>query len=438
MLAGDSDWRSSTRSWRWRRLEHVLLVLAAWLSAGARAGAAEPSSAARDAFAEGTRLVKEQRWAEALGAFEHAQSQRPHATTAFNIGFCLRALGRYTAAATRFREALRREEESHELGPTLAEQARLFEVEAASTIGRVAFVVTPADAAVAIDGRSLEASAHHDAVALGEPAPSGTPLSSGRAVVELDPGRHLVALTHQGFSRVVVPLDVRVGATLFVDRTEWSVRRFLDAGGVALDLPPSAGGGATCANASMPSAPATCMTPIEAERICRAAGGRLPTFHELSFLIGGLRNQRYPWGSDTPSCNDAVIERFEVEGAGQRCSSANLGGFPVGPVPASEPYGRDVLTLPGGDAILHLVGNVSEIVRGTDQFLCRTTSSVMDDPRCSTNVWTQMGGSYLILRGADSVAATMATGDAKITTGFRCVYDAPRATRSRMAQDFPL
>jgi hypothetical protein len=224
----------------------------------------------------------------------------------------------------------------------------------------------------------------------------------------------------------------------FVDRTEWSVRRFLDAGGVALDLPPSAGGGATCANASMPSAPATCMTPIEAERICRAAGGRLPTFHEFSFLIGGLRNQRYPWGSDTPSCNDAVIERFEVEGAGQRCSSANLGGFPVGPVPASEPYGRDVLTLPGGDAILHLVGNVSEIVRGTDQFLCRTTSSVMDDPRCSTNVWTQMGGSYLILRGADSVAATMATGDAKITTGFRCVYDAPRATRSRMAQDFPL
>jgi hypothetical protein len=80
---------------------------------GALAGAA-PSAAAQaggreeavEAFDEGTRLADEGRWADALPLFRRAYELTGVPTALFNVGFALRALGRYVESRAAFDELL--------------------------------------------------------------------------------------------------------------------------------------------------------------------------------------------------------------------------------------------------------------------------------------------------------------------------------------------
>ncbi len=191
----------------------VTIVAVLVLLLGARSAAAqEPSGRARESFAEGNRLVREERWSEALAAFERARKDRAHASTSFNVGVCLRALGRYSGAARSFHEAIARDGENHELAPGAAEQAKIYETEMRAAVGYIALELEPADATIIVDGRALERDG--DRFVLGEPTTTAAPLPSGKGLLELDPGRHIVQLAAVGFSRVALPLEVRTGATL--------------------------------------------------------------------------------------------------------------------------------------------------------------------------------------------------------------------------------
>jgi formylglycine-generating enzyme required for sulfatase activity len=127
-----------------------------------------------------------------------------------------------------------------------------------------------------------------------------------------------------------------------------------------------------------------CMTPSEAARACAKVGGSLPTFHEMSLLAGGLREQNYPWGNEPPSCADAVVARVSLNRTPALCASKELGGYPVGPRSVDERAARDVLALPGAN-VLQLGGNISEWVTATNAPTCVEESSMSircDEMKC--------------------------------------------------------
>src|SRR5262249_16858609 len=79
-----------------RRIELLLAFVALMALFPRRALADDDADAARAAFVEGTTLVKNAQWAEALAAFERADKLKSHPVTTYNIAACERAMGRYT------------------------------------------------------------------------------------------------------------------------------------------------------------------------------------------------------------------------------------------------------------------------------------------------------------------------------------------------------
>jgi len=173
---------------------------------------------AKSAFLEGTKLVGETRWAEALTAFERAQARVPHAITTFNIGVCERALGRYTAARRTFLLAL----DEDRIGTTslperLKQDTQGFLEEMDSLLVRVTVSVKPANASLAVDGRPLSIVAGSDPSALpvavaGLRAPGkGEPVPAKRFVMEMDFGRHVLTFSRPGHSDAIVARDFAPG-----------------------------------------------------------------------------------------------------------------------------------------------------------------------------------------------------------------------------------
>lgn len=168
--------------------------------------------AARAEFLKGAELVRQERWAEALGAFERASAKKSHAITTFNIAQCERALGQYTRARRALFEALDRDQEAAggELPDPAREEARAMATELEHLLPRVAVTLQPSDAALAIDGRPLEpglASAAGDAPAFvaGTAAPGpGTPIHHVRFAVVMNPGTHVITVSRRGYQDVVL------------------------------------------------------------------------------------------------------------------------------------------------------------------------------------------------------------------------------------------
>ena len=102
-----------------RRLRALLVGslcfgLAATAPAVARCQSGSEDEVARDRarFAEAVALADEERYAEALEAFEALQRSRPHAFIVFNIAWCLSRLGRDEEALERFDEYLLSDDDS--------------------------------------------------------------------------------------------------------------------------------------------------------------------------------------------------------------------------------------------------------------------------------------------------------------------------------------
>jgi hypothetical protein len=217
-----------------RRVSVTLaFLLAAFASVGpARADDEDPEvTQARQAFLEGVELTHKSQWGDALSAFERSARLRPHAVTSFNLGACERALGRYVRARKWFRLTLEQNEknERRELSDALAAEASAMLGELDRIVATLDVTISPANAAIAVDGRPLEGAGSDaqtqtqtqtqtrgGAIFLaGTRAPGpGEPIAVSAFRVAVDPGVHVVTFSRPGFSDAVINRTVGPGALL--------------------------------------------------------------------------------------------------------------------------------------------------------------------------------------------------------------------------------
>ncbi|KYF48394.1 hypothetical protein BE08_26645 [Sorangium cellulosum] len=181
--------------------------------AAAESSATESSAnveEARRLFMAGVALVKKTAWAEALAAFERSAALRPHPVTTFNVAACQRAMGQYARARQTFSLALQMDADAggEALSGSIAAEIRGYIAEIDGLLAKAAIRLTPADTAIAIDGRPLQRLPDGDArprlaAGLRSPGP-GEPPPSGRFEVVLEPGVHVLTLSRPGYADRVV------------------------------------------------------------------------------------------------------------------------------------------------------------------------------------------------------------------------------------------
>ncbi|MFO0602674.1 MAG: PEGA domain-containing protein [Polyangiales bacterium] len=180
-----------------------LTLLAALLAPAAAAAQAVPDAApppsdasapdpARDAarghFQRGVELIEQERWADAIQELERAQALRVTPAVLYNLGLSYRAVGRNREAMGAFRAFGRTAGPAGD--PALAARVEAYVRELAAGLGRLDVQVEPAGARVRVDGAIVDA----------------------RDVLEVDPGRHVVAVEAEGFVGESRTVDVARGA----------------------------------------------------------------------------------------------------------------------------------------------------------------------------------------------------------------------------------
>ena len=197
------------------------LLVAASLSLAAQAvHADEPVvEEARRQFAEGAELVERGNWSYALVAFQRSARLRPHPVTTYNIGVCQRALGFYAQAWVALRRALEENAAAggRQLSDASATKARALLVDIYPLIPRATVQVMPPGATISVDARPLAAVAAEPpmptlAAGVRPPGP-GEPPPAGSFLLLLDPGTHVIALAHRGFSDAAAKRDFPPGST---------------------------------------------------------------------------------------------------------------------------------------------------------------------------------------------------------------------------------
>jgi len=175
--------------------------------------------AARQAFRAGTSLTKTGQWVDALAAYERSASLHAHATTTFNIAYCERALGHYTRARVAFARAQAENTAAGggELSATLRVKAEGYTTELDRKLARLQVTVWPKGAAIAIDGRPLDAYGHDGTQIAGtRDLGAPEPVARRRFDVLVDPGDHTVLLL-VGTKEETHRLDVAAGEVLALE-----------------------------------------------------------------------------------------------------------------------------------------------------------------------------------------------------------------------------
>jgi formylglycine-generating enzyme required for sulfatase activity len=159
-------------------------------------------------------------------------------------------------------------------------------------------------------------------------------------VIRLPGGRLPAGVVDWQGPATAKPLEV---APFAIDRGEVTVASYVDCArkGGCVALPDEREAGL----------PVTGVTPDDAEKYCRFAGGRLPTSAEWRFAASGVEGRRFPWGFTGLVCRRAAFGL--VAGA---CGADAIGPDLVG----ARPDGATP------DGVLDLAGNVSEWTRDPD------------------------------------------------------------------------
>lgn len=164
---------------------------------------------ARDSFALGAALARHEQWVDALVAFERSYRLFPHATTLFNIGFCERALGRFTRARKSFRSALALgTPDKPDLDPELGVEARGYLEEIERRIVRATVTIRQPSLTLTINGRPLEAETSQPqgrTFFVAGTRDAGPPEAPPVAVFELllDPGQQTIVISTGGVDHVI-------------------------------------------------------------------------------------------------------------------------------------------------------------------------------------------------------------------------------------------
>ncbi|MGH7272619.1 MAG: hypothetical protein ACREJ3_19490 [Polyangiaceae bacterium] len=204
----------------------IALPAAAQMAPTPPAAAASPPAPADDTttgearalFTAATGFANRGDWSQALSAFERSEELRPHALTTYNIGFCERALGRIMRARKMLHKALA-ENAAHggaELPDDFAASARTYLAELENRVARAVVRVSPADAAILVDGAPLERGA------TGGPRPvlwedtrdpgAGEAAPAATFELELDPGTHVFAASKAGSGDHVLTRTLEAGS----------------------------------------------------------------------------------------------------------------------------------------------------------------------------------------------------------------------------------
>jgi hypothetical protein len=191
--------------------------------------------AAKESFSRGLDLARDQKWGEALDAFETAGRAKRHALTTYNAAVAERALSRYTRARLRFAAAL--EEDAAAGGTELAQHykddTKTFLAELDALLVHVDVTLDPVDAALAIDGRPLSWTTDERTVAYAGVAPANAGERVDRKSFEVvaDPGTHIFTVTKGGFDTVVSKETLRSGvrARVTLSLTEMPSKLRIDA-----------------------------------------------------------------------------------------------------------------------------------------------------------------------------------------------------------------
>jgi len=162
-------------------------------------------------------------WVEALAAFERSNELQPHPTTLYNIGYCERALGRYTRARKMLTAALKPKPPADVLPEDLAKLARSYLKEIDTKLVRLVISVRGEGLLVAVDGRPLER----------QPAPVGAtpvmvagtrgagdpePVVASTFSLEIDSGEHVLVLSDSQTDTVrAFSIDFAAGTTSHLD-----------------------------------------------------------------------------------------------------------------------------------------------------------------------------------------------------------------------------
>ncbi len=143
---------------------------------------------------EGKRFVSEERYLEALEAFESSYSLRPRPWVLFNIAMCNKAVHRYVDAITSFQRFLETETDGSAKTRELALLA-INEIE--NLVGKVRIVGAPEGSEIFLDGKKVGI------------APLSDPLF-------VDPGRHTVRISKDRFKTLDVEVIAASGAEVEV------------------------------------------------------------------------------------------------------------------------------------------------------------------------------------------------------------------------------
>jgi formylglycine-generating enzyme required for sulfatase activity len=199
--------------------------------------------------------------------------------------------------------------------------------------------------------------------------------------------------------------------------------------------------------------PMNCIEWGGAQAYCETYGKTLPTEAQYEYVAGATEGRDFVWGSEVPSCDDAVLARatgIAVSNSGAKAACAHLlaPGELGGPVALPQgatsetvapPRSRDVLALPTGD-VFDLAGNVAEWM--ADWFQPSSSpcwrqdgpnlfhAPFCDDP--SSSVRSFRGGRFEGWASTALAAAREANApnNAVNQVGFRCVRPATGASRS--------
>ena len=183
-------------------------------------------------------------------------------------------------------------------------------------------------------------------------------------------------------------------APFAIDSHEVTVAQFRSAGFTTNPWSESPDGGAaedwctfTAAAGPHENFPVNCVDRKQARAYCQSLGKDLPTEAQFEYVAGALRSNLWPWGSEVPSCKDAIVARSylvaDVFTTSQACRGARNVDAPL-PVGSAS---RDRVDSPSrhGGSVFDLVGNVSEFTRDTFQFrsdVCWVTKGLYFEPIC--------------------------------------------------------
>ncbi len=175
---------------------------------------------ARETFRAGVEFARNGKWEEALGSFERSNRLRPHVVTLYNIGFCLRALGRYTQARRTLTDALAESAttDAATLPDALSTAASVQLEEIRAKLASADITMHVASAKLLVDGMPLEPRRSDGGKTLfvagtREPGPPED-VPMGQFVIELDPGTHVFQLIHADRSEPQIVRTFAAGAVV--------------------------------------------------------------------------------------------------------------------------------------------------------------------------------------------------------------------------------